>query len=198
MAGRSYCNSIKLWQHVQDQQPSWCIIDHFWWQQASWTFSLRLPITVASLTTFDTLTDTIIDWLNVDCVCRCSVATSFFLVAAGKGFWKSVRTWQSDGQKYSAPLSVHGVVIIHTHIRFTALFPGPPRWAGARRELLDFMVQGKINRGRCTDHPAGHHSTRTNQCHLHHPINYRPDALPAAPPTEALKATSAFGLGRRR
>jgi len=52
----------------------------------------------------------------------------------------------------------------HHHNRFTALFPGPPGWASARRELLDFMVQGKINRGRHTDHPAGHHSIRTNQC----------------------------------
>ena len=50
------------------------------------------------------------------------------------------------------------------HNRFTALFPGPPGWAGARRELLDFMVQGKINRGRHTDHPAGCHSIRANQC----------------------------------
>jgi len=50
--------------------------------------------------------------------------------------------------------------------RFTALFPGPPVWAGARRQLLDFMVQGKINRGRHTDHPAGCHSIQTtgNQC----------------------------------
>ena len=66
-------------------------------------------------------------------------------------------------------------VIFHTttahHNRFTALFPGPPRWAGARRELLDFMVQGEINRVHTllhspvhTDHPAGHHSIRTNQC----------------------------------
>jgi len=47
------------------------------------------------------------------------------------------------------------------HNRFTALFPGPP---SARRELLDFMVQGKINRGRHTDHPTGHRSIRTNQC----------------------------------
>ena len=31
-------------------------------------------------------------------------------------------------------------------------------------KLLDFMVQGKINRGRHTDHPAGHHSIQTNQC----------------------------------
>jgi len=44
---------------------------------------------------------------------------------------------------------------------FTALFPGPP---GARKELLDFMVQGKINRGRHSDHPAGRHSIWTNQC----------------------------------
>jgi len=52
----------------------------------------------------------------------------------------------------------------HHHNRFTALFPGPARWAGARREHLDFVVQGKINTGRHTDHPAGRHSTRTNQC----------------------------------
>jgi len=54
----------------------------------------------------------------------------------------------------------------HHHNRFTALFPGPARWDGARRELLDFMVQGEINRGRHTDtdHPAGwRHSIRTNQ-----------------------------------
>jgi len=36
----------------------------------------------------------------------------------------------------------------HTHNHFTALFPGQPWWASARRELLGFMVQGKINRGR--------------------------------------------------
>jgi len=31
------------------------------------------------------------------------------------------------------------------HNRFTAIFQGPPGWAGARRKLLlDFMVQGRI------------------------------------------------------
>jgi len=50
------------------------------------------------------------------------------------------------------------------HNCFMALFPGPPRWAGARIELLDFMVQRKIKRGRHTDHPAWHHSIQTNQC----------------------------------
>jgi len=47
---------------------------------------------------------------------------------------------------------------------FYGPFSGPPGWAGARRELLDFMVQGKINRGRHPDHPGGRHSIRTNQC----------------------------------
>ena len=53
-------------------------------------------------------------------------------------------------------------IFCHHHHRFTAIFPGPPRWAGARRELLDFMVQGKINRGRHTDNAAGRHYIRTN------------------------------------
>jgi len=48
--------------------------------------------------------------------------------------------------------------------RFMALFQGEPGWAGARRELVDFMVQGKINRGRHNDRPAERHSIRTNQC----------------------------------
>jgi len=70
----------------------------------------------------------------------------------------------------------------HTHNCFTALFPGPPGWAGARRELLNFMVQGKINRGRHTDHPAGRHSIRTKQWPPPpSPVFFcRLDALPAA------------------
>ena len=72
----------------------------------------------------------------------------------------------------------------HHHNHSTALFPGPPGWAGARRELVDFMMQGKINTGRHTDHPAGRHSILTNQCPPPpSPIFYRPDALPAAQPT---------------
>jgi len=62
--------------------------------------------------------------------------------------------------------SITNVMLSHHthHNHITALFPGPPRWAGARRELLDFMVQGKINKGRYTDHPAGRHSILTKQC----------------------------------
>jgi len=53
-----------------------------------------------------------------------------------------------------------------THTTVLRLFPGPPRWASARRKLPDFVVQGKINRGRHRDYPAGRNSIRTNQCPL--------------------------------
>jgi len=52
----------------------------------------------------------------------------------------------------------------HHHNRFTSLFQRPPGWAGDRRELLDFMVQGMIYTGRHTNHPDGCHSIQTNQC----------------------------------
>jgi len=56
--------------------------------------------------------------------------------------------WDANNEQYTPP----------HHNRFAAPFLGPPGWAGSRRELLDFMVQGEINRGRHADHPAGHHS----------------------------------------
>jgi len=80
-----------------------------------------------------------------------------------KGHHNCSHSWVTDWQTDHATASVT-ITHLHTHNRFTALFPGPPGWAGGRRELLDFMVQGKINRGRHTDHPAGRHSSRTNQC----------------------------------
>jgi len=56
------------------------------------------------------------------------------------------------------------VVFSNTAPVLWPFFSGPPRWAGARRELPDFMVQGKINRGKHTDHLPSRHSIRTNQC----------------------------------
>ena len=75
------------------------------------------------------------------------------------------------------------------HNRFTALFLGPPGWAGARRELLDFMVQGKINRGRHTDYPAGRHSIRTNQCLPHDPPIFFTGQIPFLPPNQQHQST---------
>jgi len=74
----------------------------------------------------------------------------------------------------------------HRHNRFTALFSGPPGSAGVRRELLDFMVQRKINRMSETDTLTirpGATPSGLSSAHLHHPPFYRPDALPAAQPT---------------
>jgi len=69
------------------------------------------------------------------------------------------------------------------------LFPGPPGWAGARRELLDFMVQGKINTGRHTDHPAGHHSVRTNQCPPPPSPHFFAGRMPFLPPNQQCQST---------
>jgi len=80
------------------------------------------------------------------------------------------------------------------HNRFMALFPGPPGWAGARRELLNFMVQGKINRGRHIDHPAGRHSIRTKQCPPPPPPHFLQVGCPSCHPTNSVKALKATNI----
>jgi len=78
--------------------------------------------------------------------------------------------------------------LVRIYDRLTALFPGPPGWAGARKELLDFMVQGNINAGRYTDHPAGRHSIRTNQCLPPQPPHFVQAGCPFCRPTNSVKA----------
>ena len=79
------------------------------------------------------------------------------------------------------------------HNHFTAHYPRPPGWAGARSELLDFMVQGKINRCRHTDHPAGCHSIRTNHCPPPPPPSpiFLQAGCPSCRPTNNVKALKA-------
>ena len=77
------------------------------------------------------------------------------------------------------------------HNRFTALLLGPPGWAGARRELLDFMVQGEINRGRHTDHPAGRYCIRTKLCPLPPSPHSLQAGCPSFRPTSSIKAQKA-------
>jgi len=59
-------------------------------------------------------------------------------------------------------------VIINTETHTTTIlwpcFWDHPGESVPEGKLLDFMAQGKIDRGRHTDHPAGRHSIRTNQC----------------------------------
>jgi len=83
--------------------------------------------------------------------------------------------------------------------RFTAPFPGPPRWAGARRELLDF--KGKLTEADTPTIWQGTTPSGLSSAHLHHPPYFLQAGCPSCCPTnsvKALKATSAFRLGRRR
>jgi len=59
------------------------------------------------------------------------------------------------------------------------------------QKLLDFMVQGKINRGRHTDHPAWRHSIQTNQCpgHIHHLPHIFTGWMPFLPPNQQYQST---------
>jgi len=70
------------------------------------------------------------------------------------------------------------------HNHFYGPFSGTTRVSRCQKRTSDVMVQGKSDRGRHTNHPAGRHSIRTNQCPPPpSPHFYRPDALPAAQPT---------------
>jgi len=71
---------------------------------------------------------------------------------------------------------------------FYGPFPGPPGWTGARRELLDFMVQGKINRGKHTDHPLGAIPSRLTSAHLHRPPFFT-DRMPFLPPNQQCESS---------
>ena len=88
---------------------------------------------------------------------------------------------------------------LYTHTQlFYGHFPGTPEWAGARRELLDFIMQGKINRGRHTDHPARRHSIWTNQFpppaspHFFHFLQAGCPSCRRTSSVKALKATSLY------
>ena len=79
----------------------------------------------------------------------------------------------------------------HHHNRFTAPFPGPPGSASARTELLDFLVQGEINRGR-HDTPTirlGTTPSGLTSAHLHHPPILFTGRMPFLPPNKQCKST---------
>ena len=59
---------------------------------------------------------------------------------------------------------------------------------------MDFLVQGKINRSRHTDHPAGHHSIRTNHCPPPPSPHFLQARCPSCCPTNSVKALKATVL----
>ena len=89
------------------------------------------------------------------------------LLVIAKGMWAvnfaPVFNWQVVLYNGHTAVIVVIVVVVVPPQPFYGSFSRTTRWPSARRELLDFMVQGKINRGRHTDHPAGRHSIRTKQ-----------------------------------
>jgi len=95
--------------------------------------------------------------------------------------------WLNNAPCLENLLITQYIYITH-HNRFMALFPGPLRWAGAKRELLDFTVQGKINRGRHTDHLAGRHSIWNNQCPSPPSPIFLQAECPSCSPTNSVKA----------
>jgi len=59
---------------------------------------------------------------------------------------------------------------------------------GEPEKLLDFIVHGKINRGRHTDHLVGCHSIRTNQCPPPPSLIFLHAGCPSCRPTNSVKA----------
>jgi len=96
--------------------------------------------------------------------------------------------------QYTQHTTPHHTTPHHTTTVLWPFFPGPPGRADAIRELLDFMVQGKINRGRHTDHLAGRHSIRTNQCPPPPSPHFVQAGCPSCRPTNSVKALKAINI----
>ena len=75
----------------------------------------------------------------------------------------------------------------HTHTRLTALCPGPPRWAGTRKEKpIWILLKQETVRGSGIHWAICKSASRFSQITMpapHHSVFYRPGALPAAQPT---------------
>ena len=71
---------------------------------------------------------------------------------------------------------------------FYGPFSGTTRVSRCQKRTLEFMVHGKINRGRHTDHPAGRHAIRTNQCPPPPSPHFLQAGCPSCRPTNSVKA----------
>jgi len=117
--------------------------------------------------------------------------------------WNSHKHPSKQAHFEVQPINVpHSEMFIHfTHNRFTALFPVPPGWAGARKDLLGFMVQAILTKADTPTMRLDATPSRLTSAHLHHPLYFLQAGCPSCRLTNSVKApkaTSAFGLGRRR
>jgi len=82
-------------------------------------------------------------------------------------------------------LSLH--ILLHTHTRLAALFPGLPRWAGTRKvQQFRILLKQETVSGSGISWAICQSASRSRQITTpahHHSVFYRPDALPAAQPT---------------
>ena len=89
----------------------------------------------------------------------------------------------------------------HTPQPFYGPFSQTTRASRCQKTTSGLYGAKEDYRGRHTDHPARCHSIRTNQCPPPPSLHILRAGCPSCHPTnsvKALKATSAFGLGRRR
>jgi len=77
--------------------------------------------------------------------------------------------------------------IPHHHSRFMALFPGPPLWAGARRELT-LWCKGRSMEADTQTIRLGATPSRLTSAHLHHP-HFFTGQMPLLPPNQQSQST---------
>jgi len=85
------------------------------------------------------------------------------------------------------------------HNRFTVLFPRPPGWDDARKNFWTLWCKGRLTEADTLTIQLDTTPSGLTSAHLHHPPFFT-GWMPFLSPTnsvKALKATSAFGLGRR-
>ena len=113
---------------------------------------------------------------------------SWWKLSARPNLWNGNLTCHNLG--LFLDLECDWTTVLHTHTSILRLFfwdhPGEPVPA----ELLDFAVQGKINRGRQTDHPLGATPSGLTSTHLHHPPFLQAEC-PSCRPTNSVKALKA-------
>jgi len=102
------------------------------------------------------------------------------------------------GSLYDQSVNQHTHTRTHVHIHLRPFFWDHPGELVPEDNFLTLWCKG---RGRHTDYPAGCHSSWTNQCPPPSSPIFVQARCPSCLPTnsvKALKATSAFELGRRR
>ena len=82
--------------------------------------------------------------------------------------------------------------VFHTTTILRPFFWDYPGVLVPEEKLLNFMQQGKINRGRHTDHPAGRHSIPNNQCPLPRSSHIFTGRMSFLPPSQQRQSTESI------